>query len=116
MLVGMRINASMLLGTILAWMVAPYLLMRYGVIAPTFTRTDVLFWVMWPATAMMVAGGLTALALRWRLLKKTFPQAVGRSRRRHDVSAAVGGRSASVIPGVRPDACCSRSTSASPCG
>ena len=51
MLVGMRINVSMLLGTIVGWMVAPYLLLRYGVIAATFTRTDVLFWVMWPATA-----------------------------------------------------------------
>jgi uncharacterized oligopeptide transporter (OPT) family protein len=77
MLVGMRINASMLLGTILAWMVAPYLLMRYGVISSTFTRTDVLFWVMWPATAMMVSGGLTALALRWSLLKKTFSRLSG---------------------------------------
>ena len=77
MLVGMRINASMLLGTILAWMVAPYLLMRYGVISATFTRTDVLFWVMWPATAMMVSGGLTALALRWSLLKKTFSRLSG---------------------------------------
>jgi uncharacterized oligopeptide transporter (OPT) family protein len=77
MLVGMRINASMLLGTIAGWIVAPYLLLRYGVIASTFTRTDVLFWVMWPATAMMVAGGLTALALRWSLLKKTFSRLSG---------------------------------------
>ena len=77
MLVGIRINTSMLLGTILAWMVAPYLLMRYGVISSTFTRTDVLFWVMWPATAMMVSGGLTALALRWSLLKKTFSRLSG---------------------------------------
>jgi uncharacterized oligopeptide transporter (OPT) family protein len=31
-----------------------------------------LFSVMWPATGMLVAGGLTALALRWRLLIDTF--------------------------------------------
>jgi len=72
MLVGFRINASMLLGTVLGWMIAPYLLLHYGIIQPTFTRTDVLFWVMWPATAMMVSGGLTALALRWSILKRTF--------------------------------------------
>ena len=72
MLVGFRINASMLFGTILAWVVAPYLLLRYGVLTETFNRNDVLFWVMWPATAMMVAGGLTALVLRWGILKRTF--------------------------------------------
>ena len=77
MLVGLRINTSMLLGTIAAWIVAPYLLLRYGVIAPAFTRTDVLFWIMWPATGMMVAGGLTALVLRWNLLKKTFSRLSG---------------------------------------
>jgi len=77
MLVGMRINASMLLGTVAGWMIAPYLLLRYGVIADTFTRTDVLFWVMWPATAMMVSGGLTALALRWSILKRTFSRLSG---------------------------------------
>ncbi len=38
----------------------------------TPTRTEVLFWVMWPATGMLVAGGLTALGLRWRLLVDTF--------------------------------------------
>ena len=41
-------------------------------LAPDFTRNDVLFWVMWPATGMMVAGGLAALVLRWNLLVKTF--------------------------------------------
>jgi uncharacterized oligopeptide transporter (OPT) family protein len=35
-------------------------------------RNEVLFWVMWPATGMLVAGGITALALRWRILVKTF--------------------------------------------
>jgi uncharacterized oligopeptide transporter (OPT) family protein len=77
MLVGMRINASMLLGTVVGWMIAPYLLLHYGVIPSTFTRTDVLFWVMWPATAMMVSGGLTALALRWSILKRTFSRLSG---------------------------------------
>src|SRR5712691_9999780 len=71
MLVGMRINASMLAGTILSWIVAPYLLMHYGVINQ-FRRNDVLFWVMWPATGMMVSGGLAALFLRWKVLVKTF--------------------------------------------
>jgi uncharacterized oligopeptide transporter (OPT) family protein len=80
MIIGMRINASMLLGGILAWVIAPYFLVKYsmlldprtGAVIETPTGRQVLFWVMWPATGMLVAGGLTALALRWRLLVKTF--------------------------------------------
>jgi putative OPT family oligopeptide transporter len=72
MIVGFRIDASMLLGAVLAWIVAPYALLRYGILAPTFVRNDVLFWVMWPATGMLVAGGLTALVLRWSILVRTF--------------------------------------------
>ncbi len=90
MLVGLRINVSMMLGGVLAWVIAPYFLVKYGVelrhvttgdkghevATAMFTdapkRTEVLFWVMWPATGMLVAGGLTALALRWRILVETF--------------------------------------------
>jgi uncharacterized oligopeptide transporter (OPT) family protein len=83
MLVGLRINVSMVVGGFLAWVVAPYFLIKYGielgrdanhkaVFTGAPTRTNILFWVMWPATGMLVAGGLTALALRWRLLIATF--------------------------------------------
>ncbi|MBI4601159.1 MAG: OPT/YSL family transporter, partial [Planctomycetes bacterium] len=73
MLIGMRINLSMLLGTALSWMVAPYVLHDLGIVAE-LKKNDVLFWVMWPATGMMVCGGLAGLALRWRVLAKTFRQ------------------------------------------
>src|SRR5881397_3017770 len=72
MLVGLRINASMLLGMVISWIIAPYALLHYGVIKANFTKNDVLFWVMWPATAMLVASGLAALVLRWKILVKTF--------------------------------------------
>jgi uncharacterized oligopeptide transporter (OPT) family protein len=79
MLIGLRINVSMIIGSTLAWVVAPYFLVEHGmlhdpngVVITTPSKTDVLFWVMWPATGMLVAGGLTALALRWRLLVDTF--------------------------------------------
>lgn len=90
MLVGLRINISMMLGAVLGWLVAPYLLVEYGfdlrretaivegvkvtrnVFTDTPTRNEILYWVMWPATGMLVAGGLTALALRWRILVETF--------------------------------------------
>jgi putative OPT family oligopeptide transporter len=72
MLVGVRVNLSMLIGAILSWIIAPHFLMAQGIIAEGATRNDVLRWVMWPATGMLVSGGLTALALRWRILVKTF--------------------------------------------
>jgi uncharacterized oligopeptide transporter (OPT) family protein len=87
MIVGLRITLSMMIGGVLAWVIAPYFLVKFGatlhhitsgagagqsVATDTPTRTEVLFWVMWPATGMLVAGGLTALALRWRLLVETF--------------------------------------------
>jgi uncharacterized oligopeptide transporter (OPT) family protein len=82
LIIGLRITVSMMLGGVLAWVVAPYFLVKYAVpihhaggamvATDTPSRTEVLFWVMWPATGMLVAGGLTALALRWRLLVETF--------------------------------------------
>jgi uncharacterized oligopeptide transporter (OPT) family protein len=85
MLVGMRINLSMLLGTVFSWVLAPYLLPYFlggGYFAGAEpTKKEVLFWVMWPATGMMVAGGLAALLLRWRVLSRTFK----------GLSAATGG-------------------------
>jgi uncharacterized oligopeptide transporter (OPT) family protein len=72
MLVGLRINVSMIIGMVIAWIVAPYVLLDYGVLAPGFTRNDVLLWVMWPGTGMLIASGLAALALRWDLLMRTF--------------------------------------------
>jgi uncharacterized oligopeptide transporter (OPT) family protein len=88
MIVGLRINLSMMLGGVLAYIVAPYFLIKHGValhhledpvthhstmvFGDTPTRNEVLFWVMWPATGMLVVGGLTALALRWKILIETF--------------------------------------------
>jgi uncharacterized oligopeptide transporter (OPT) family protein len=72
MIIGMRINISMLIGTLLSWVIAPYALRRAGILPESFGKNDVLFWVMWPATGMMVAGGLAALFLRWRVLARTF--------------------------------------------
>ena len=76
MLVGLRVNTSMLAGAILSWGIAPRLLLDNGVI-DELVRRKVLLWVMWPATGMLVAGGLTALALRWKLLVNTFRQLSG---------------------------------------
>jgi len=78
MLLGIRINASMVTGAILSWVIAPPLLLQNGVI-DEMLRRKVLLWVMWPATGMLVAGGLTALVLKWKVLIKTFTQLRGAS-------------------------------------
>jgi putative OPT family oligopeptide transporter len=79
MIIGLRICASMFLGLIVSWVVAPVLLADAGVIAPDAKKTEILLWVMWPATGLLVAGGLTALALKWRVLVKTFAALRGSS-------------------------------------
>ena len=72
MLVGIRINVSMLIGLVIGWIIAPYVLLQQGIITAAFTRNDVLLWMMWPATGMLIASGLTALALKWDVLARTF--------------------------------------------
>jgi uncharacterized oligopeptide transporter (OPT) family protein len=72
MIIGLRINVCMVLGAILSWVVAPYVLARYGLLPEGFKKFDVLKWVMWPATGLLVAGGLTTLLLRWRVLARSF--------------------------------------------
>ncbi len=77
MIIGLRICANMFVGMLLSWVIAPVLLVQNGVLADGFTKRDLLLWVMWPATGMMVAGGLTALFLNWRVLARTFRQLSG---------------------------------------
>lgn len=71
MLVGLRVTLSMLLGSILAWVIAPAPLVSRGW-AKAMTFGEVLKWVMWPATGLMVAGGITALVLNWKVIARTF--------------------------------------------
>ncbi|BDG03910.1 OPT/YSL family transporter [Anaeromyxobacter oryzae] len=72
LLVGLRITLSMAIGLVLAWIVAPGPLFRAGLV-PELTFNAVLQrWIMWPATGLMVAGGLAALALKWKVIAKTF--------------------------------------------
>jgi len=71
MIVGNRINVSMLIGAILSWVIAPKILLAEGIISAP-TRGEILRWVMWPGTAMILCAGLTSLALKWQTLARTF--------------------------------------------
>src|SRR6266850_3498557 len=83
LLVGFRICLSMAIGTTISWFILPPFLLRHGMIpAQTFPLT--LRWVMWPATGLMVAGGLTSLLLKWNLIVKTFRGLRGSQLERND--------------------------------
>jgi len=71
LLVGLRVTLSMLLGMLLAWVIAPGPLFARGWVH-AITFGEVLKWVMWPATGLMVAGGITALFLKWQVITRTF--------------------------------------------
>jgi uncharacterized oligopeptide transporter (OPT) family protein len=72
MIIGFRISTSMLIGGIIGWVIAPPWLLSQGLIAADARRVDVLLLIMWPAVGMLVAGGMSALLLRWGVLVRTF--------------------------------------------
>ena len=76
-IIGFRISASMLIGAVIGWVIAPPWLLAHGLIAPDARRVDILLTVMWPAVGMLVAGGIAGLALRWRVLASTFRSLAG---------------------------------------
>jgi putative OPT family oligopeptide transporter len=71
LLIGARVSLSMGLGMVIAWVIAPPALTARQIV-PDQTYALVLRWVMWPATGLMVAGGLTALVLKWKLIVRSF--------------------------------------------
>jgi putative OPT family oligopeptide transporter len=71
-IIGFRVSASMMIGAVVAWVLFPPWLLRHGLIAPDASRVDILLSVMWPAVGTMVAAGIAGLALRWRVLLKSF--------------------------------------------
>src|SRR5258707_464103 len=71
LLVGFRICLAMAIGTAISWFILPRYLLSHGMIT-ALTYPATLRLVMWPATGLMVAGGLTSLVLKWNLIVKTF--------------------------------------------
>ena len=72
MIIGLRISASMLVGGLIGWVIAPPWLLTRGLLLSDARRVDILLLIMWPAVGMLVAGGMSALLLRWRVLVRTF--------------------------------------------
>jgi len=72
MIIGVRVTTWMMIGCTIGWIIAPLLLVQNHLLPDHPTRTMVLQWVMWPALGMMIAGGMTTLVLRWRMLFEAF--------------------------------------------
>jgi len=72
MIIGLRVSASMLVGGLIGWVILPPWLLSLGLISAEARRVDILLLIMWPAVGMLIAAGLAALLLRWRVLMKTF--------------------------------------------
>ena len=71
-IIGLRICTSMLIGAVIGWVIAPPLLVSGGLLPADGRRVDILLLIMWPAVGLLVAGGICALLLRWRVLARTF--------------------------------------------
>lgn len=72
MIIGLRISFWLMVGVCVGWLFAPLQLIQNGILPDSPTRTQVLFWLMWPAIGMIVAAGMTILAVRWKLLAEAF--------------------------------------------
>ena len=71
-IIGPRVSTSMMIGAIIGWVLFPPWLVAHGLLAPDASRVDILLTVMWSAVGMLVAAGLAGLALRWRVLVRSF--------------------------------------------
>jgi len=69
-IMGMRVAASMLVGSVIFYGVIGPILVERGIAQPGYR--GIVSWVLWPATAMMVASGLLSFALKWRTVLRAF--------------------------------------------
>lgn len=72
MIIGFRVCFWLAVGGTIGWILAPWALVEHGVLHDNPSRTDVLYWVMWPGIGMIVASGLSVLVMRWHLLVEAF--------------------------------------------
>lgn len=69
MIVGLRVSISMFAGSMLLYfVVAPQMLNSGDIEAPA----KLLKWSLWTGTALMVTSGLTAFALQWKTILRSF--------------------------------------------
>jgi uncharacterized oligopeptide transporter (OPT) family protein len=99
-IIGLRISASMLIGALIGWVLMPPWLLERGLITADARRVDILLTIMWPAIGMMIAGGLSGLLLRWRVLLKTFHDMTASTATSEDLSLRwvfIGGGASAIL-------------------
>jgi putative OPT family oligopeptide transporter len=69
MIVGLRVSASMFVGSLLLYcIIGPHMINIHEITEPA----KLLKWSLWPGTALMVTSGLTAFALQWKTIVRSF--------------------------------------------
>lgn len=69
-IMGIRVGVSLLLGAVIYYGVIGPILIERGIVAAGYR--GIVSWILWPATAMMLTGGLLAFALRWKTIVRAF--------------------------------------------
>jgi putative OPT family oligopeptide transporter len=69
-IMGLRVAASMLVGSLLLYGVVGPILVERGIAEPGYR--GIVSWTLWPATALMVTSGLLSFALKWRTILRAF--------------------------------------------
>jgi uncharacterized oligopeptide transporter (OPT) family protein len=69
-IMGLRVAASMFVGSIVFYGVIGPILVERGIAQPGYR--GIVSWVLWPSTAMMVASGLLSFALKWKTVLRAF--------------------------------------------
>ena len=69
-IMGIRVAASMLVGSFIFYGVIGPILVERGIAQPGYR--GIVSWVLWPSTAMMVASGLLSFGLKWRTVARAF--------------------------------------------
>lgn len=74
-IMGIRVGVSLLLGAVIYYGVLGPMLIDQGIVQPGYR--SIVSWTLWPATSMMVTGGLLAFALRWKTVLRAFSGLLG---------------------------------------
>ncbi|MCI0352240.1 MAG: OPT/YSL family transporter [Acidobacteriales bacterium] len=86
MIVGMRVSLSMLIGSALLYLfIGPIMINAGQIEAPA----KLIRWALWTGTAMMVTSGLTAFAVQWKVISRSF-KALSGSKSGNQVSEEIG--------------------------
>ena len=69
-IMGLRVAASMLVGSIIFYGIIGPILVERGIAQPGYR--GIVSWVLWTSTAMMVSSGLLSFGLKWRTVLRAF--------------------------------------------